>query len=515
MVYTTGPGPSIRSEGPDHRSYRPGMDEAAAAEAIVMRVETDSLGSVEVPANAYWGVHTARALENFPITRRAISNYPDLIRGLARVKQAAARANKDIGVLSVAKADIIDQVCEELWNGHLHEQFVLGAVQGGAGTSTNMCANEVIANRGLELMGYEKGDYQHLHPIDDVNRSQSTNDVYPTAIKLGMVLGVQRLFEEHRLLADSFSAKGKEFQEILKVGPTQLQDAVPMTLGQEFSGFATTLREDHDRIKETIPFLCEVNLGATAIGTGITADPRYPESVRAHLEGLTGLNIRTAPDLIEATSDAGVFMTLSGTLKRAAVKLSKICNDLRLLSSGPQAGFGEINLPARQAGSSIMPGKVNPVIPEAVNQVAFAVMGADTTVTAAAEAGQLQLNAFEPIIASSILQSVVWLTNACRTLRINCVDGITANTEHLRNQVEASIGVVTALTPFIGYQKAAVIAHEALETSATVREIVLRDGLMDEEQLDRVLAPGRLSGLTLATNAIVLPPLGEAPEEAG
>jgi aspartate ammonia-lyase len=279
-----------------------------------------------------------------------------------------------------------------------------------------------------------------------------------------------------------------------------------MTLGQEFSGFATTLREDHDRIQETIPFLCEVNLGATAIGTGITADYRYPEAVRAHLAELTGLDIKTAPDLIEATSDAGVFMTLSGTLKRAAVKLSKICNDLRLLSSGPQAGFGEINLPPRQAGSSIMPGKVNPVIPEAVNQVAFAVMGTDTIVTAAAEAGQLQLNAFEPIIASSILQSVVWLTNACRTLRVNCIDGITANTEHLHNQVEASVGVVTALTPFIGYQKAAAIAHEALATKATVRELVLRDGLMGEEELDRLLEPSRLSGLTLPTNAIVLPP---------
>ena len=515
MVHTTGPGPSIRSNGRDERSYRPGMGEAVSGGDIEMRVETDSLGSVDVPRDAYWGVHTARALENFPITRRAISNYPDLIRGLARVKQAAARANKDIGVLSAQKADIIDAVCEELWNGALHEQFVLGAVQGGAGTSTNMCANEVIANRGLELMGYEKGDYKNLHPIDDVNRSQSTNDVYPTAIKLGMVLGVQRLFAEHRLLADSFSAKGVEFQEILKVGRTQLQDAVPMTLGQEFSGFATTLREDHDRIKETIPFLCEINLGATAIGTGITADHRYPEAVRAHLAELTGLDIRTAPDLIEATSDVGVFMTLSGTLKRAAVKLSKICNDLRLLSSGPQAGFGEINLPARQAGSSIMPGKVNPVIPEAVNQVAFAVMGADTTVTAAAEAGQLQLNAFEPIIASSILQSVVWLTNACRTLRINCVDGITANTEHLHNQVEASVGVVTALTPFIGYQKAAAIAHEALATKATIREIVLRDGLMGADDLDRVLQPSRLSGLTLPTNAISLPPLGEEPEQAG
>ena len=505
MFHTTGPGPSIRGEGDDNAMYRPGMGEYPVGEDVPMRTESDSLGTREVPADAYWGIHTARALENFPITRRAISNYPDLIRGMARVKQAAARANRDIGVLDPDKAAIIEQVCEELWAGQWHEQFVLGAVQGGAGTSTNMCANEVIANRGLEIMGFDKGEYQHLHPIDDVNRSQSTNDVYPTAIKLGMVLGVQRLFEEHRLLADSFLAKGREFGEILKVGRTQLQDAVPMTLGQEFSGFATTLREDHDRIKETIPFLCEINLGATAIGTGITADPRYPEAVRAHLAELTGLDIRTAPDLIEATSDAGVFMTLSGTLKRAAVKLSKICNDLRLLSSGPQAGFGEINLPARQAGSSIMPGKVNPVIPEAVNQVAFAIIGADATVTAAAEAGQLQLNAFEPIIAASLLQSAVWLTNGCRTLRVNCVDGITANVEHLHNQVEASVGVVTALTPYIGYEKAAVIAHEALAGKGTVRELVIAQGLMAADELDRVLSPGRLSGLTLGTNAIVLP----------
>ena len=425
MVHTTGPGPSLQ-EGPDGEArYRlvPGQDAAS----VPLRREKDSLGELDVPADAYWGIHTARALVNFPITRRAISNYPDLIRGIARVKQAAARANRDIGALSEEKADIIDQVCEELWSGAFHDQFVLGAVQGGAGTSTNMCANEVIANRGLELMGHQKGEYEFLHPIDDVNRSQSTNDVYPTAIKLGMVLGVQRLFAEHKLLAEAFADKGREFQSILKVGRTQLQDAVPMTLGQEFGGFATTLREDHDRIKETIPFLCEINLGATAIGTGITADPRYPEAVRAHLAELTGLDMRTAPDLIEATSDAGVFMTLSGTLKRAAVKLSKICNDLRLLSSGPQAGLGEITLPARQAGSSIMPGKVNPVIPEVVNQVAFAIIGSDATVTAAAEGGQLQLNAFEPIIASSILQSVVWLTNACKTLRVNCVEGITAN----------------------------------------------------------------------------------------
>jgi aspartate ammonia-lyase len=513
VVHTTGPGPSIRTSSNGDSEYRPAMDDAH--EVPAMRLEKDSLGEREVPVDAYWGIHTARALENFPITRRAISNYPDLIRGIARVKQAAARANRDIGVLSAEKADVIDQVCEELWNGQWHEQFVLGAVQGGAGTSTNMCANEVIANRGLEIMGYEKGDYAHLHPIDDVNRSQSTNDVYPTAIKLGMVLGVQRLHAEHKLLAQSFRDKGIEFQSILKVGRTQLQDAVPMTLGQEFSGFATTLGEDQDRIIETIPFLCEINLGATAIGTGITADPRYPEAVRVHLAQLTGLDIRTAPDLIEATSDVGVFMTLSGTLKRSAVKLSKICNDLRLLSSGPQAGLGEIDLPARQAGSSIMPGKVNPVIPEVVNQVAFAIMGSDTTVTAAAEAGQLQLNAFEPIIAASILQSVVWLTNACRTLRINCVDGITANLDKLHQQVEASVGVVTALTPYIGYSKATMIAHQALAGEGTVRELVIAQGLMESEELDRVLSPERLSGLIMATGIITLPPLDEDPELAG
>ena len=500
MVHTTGPGPALSQGSDGNTVFRPGA--GPISEGVPMRVERDSLGELEVPADAYWGIHTARALENFPITRRAISNYPDLIRGLARVKQAAALANKELGVLPADKADVIIAVCEELWEGKLHDQFVLGAVQGGAGTSTNMCANEVIANRGLEIMGHPKGAYEHLDPIDDVNRSQSTNDVYPTAIKLGMVLGVQRLFAEHRQLADSFEAKGREFQTILKVGRTQLQDAVPMTLGQEFRGFATTLREDHDRIKETIPFLCEINLGATAIGTGITADPLYPEVVRAHLASLTGLDMKTAPDLIEATSDAGVFMTLSGTLKRAAVKMSKICNDLRLLSSGPQAGLGEINLPARQAGSSIMPGKVNPVIPEAVNQVAFAIMGADTTVTAAAEAGQLQLNAFEPIIASSILQSVVWLTNACRTLRVNCVDGITANTEHLAHQVDRSVGVVTALTPYIGYAEAAALAKKALSTGASIRELVLQERLMDEAQLDAVLSPERLSGITLPTGAV-------------
>ena len=469
------------------------------------REERDSLGSMQIPAEAYWGIHTARALENFPITRRTIANYPDLIRSLARVKQAAARANAELGVLEMAKAKIIDEVCEEIIAGKLRDEFCVGVMQGGAGTSTNMNANEVIANRGLELMGFARGDYEKLHPIDDVNRSQSTNDVYPTAIKLAMVFGVQRLLIEHRKLSDAFAAKGVEFATVLKIGRTQLQDAVPMTLGQEFSGFAHTLTEDQDRLGEVIPWLNEINMGATAIGTGITADPRYAECVRKHLVEVTGIEMETAPNLIEATSDAGIFMTLSGTLKRAAVKLSKICNDLRLLSSGPQAGFGEITLPPRQAGSSIMPGKINPVIPEAVNQVAFSIIGADATVTAAAEAGQLQLNAFEPVIAHSLLQSLAWLTNACFTLRVNCIDGITANTKHLATQVEASVGVVTALTPYIGYAAAATLAHTALTTHASIAELVLASGLMSRDQLDRVLTPERLSGLVPITGAITLP----------
>lgn len=503
MVDTTGPGPTMDHDGAGRAVFRPGLgaDDTGAA----VRVERDSLGEWEVPADAYWGIHTARALDNFPISRRAISNYPDLLVALARVKQAAARANRDLGVLEKDKADAIDSACQEIAEGYLHDEFVLGAIQGGAGTSTNMCANEIIANRALELMGHQKGNYQYLHPIDDVNRSQSTNDVYPTAIKLAMVRGIQAFLPEHRALAEAFGDKAAEFRDVLKVGRTQLQDAVPMTLGQEFGGFRTTISEDFDRLGEVIPFLCEVNMGATAIGTGITADSRYAEAVRSHLADITGLDIRTAPDLIEATSDVGVFMTLSGVLKRSAVKISKICNDLRLLSSGPQAGFGEINLPAVQAGSSIMPGKVNPVIPEVVNQVAFSVVGSDATVCAAAEAGQLQLNAFEPVMAASILQSLMWMEKACRTLRVNCVVGITANEDRLAAQVASSVGVVTALTPAIGYRKAAELAHKALEGHRSIRELVLEEGLMAESELDKALRPDRLSGVSDATSQIVLP----------
>ncbi|WP_100345165.1 aspartate ammonia-lyase [Compostimonas suwonensis] len=478
------------------------LRQGVSDETTATRTETDSLGSLEIPADAYWGIHTARALENFPISKRPISVYPDLITGLARVKQAAARANAEIGVLSTAKAQLIDRACQEIVDGALHEQFCVGVIQGGAGTSTNMNANEIIANRALELAGHAKGDYAFMSPIDDVNRSQSTNDTYPTSIKIALAYSLKHLLSELDLLRLSFAAKAEEFRAVLKVGRTQLQDAVPMTLGQEFHGFATTLGEDHARLSETVWLLSEINLGATAIGTGITADPRYAEAVCRHLSELTGLTLETAPDLVESTSDAGAFMSFSGALKRSAIKLSKICNDLRLLSSGPQAGFGEINLPPRQAGSSIMPGKVNPVIPEVVNQVAFAVAGADITVTMAAEGGQLQLNAFEPVIAHSLLQSISWMTQACWTLRVNCIDGITANEDRLDTMVGSSVGVITALTPFIGYSAAAALAKTALLTGANVADLVVEAKLMTREEVTKQLSPARLSGLETITMAI-------------
>ncbi|HET8867814.1 MAG TPA: aspartate ammonia-lyase [Agrococcus sp.] len=466
------------------------------------RIERDSLGELPVPADAYWGIHTERALINFPITGRSISVYSDLVNALAVVKQACARANKEIGVLDPAKADLIEQICVRIRAGELHDQFKVGVIQGGAGTSTNMNTNEVIANAALVELGHAKGEYEHFHPIDDVNRSQSTNDTYPTSIKVAMSFTLRRLLDELRRLTDALDAKAVEFRDVLKVGRTQLQDAVPMTLGQEFRGFAVTLREDYDRLEETIKLLSEVNLGATAIGTGITADPRYAEAASRHLAALTGLPIVTATDLIEATSDTGVFMTVSGALKRCAVKLSKICNDLRLLSSGPQAGLGEISLPAKAAGSSIMPGKVNPVIPEVVNQVAFAVIGSDATVTAASEAGQLQLNAFEPVITHQILQSLHWMTQACMTLRVNCIDGIEANRERLDLMVGSSVGVVTALTPYLGYADSAKLAHAALTSHKSIADLVVEHGLMERERVEKLLEPARLSGLHPVTQAI-------------
>lgn len=472
------------------------------AQDAATRTETDSLGSMEIPADAYWGIHTARALENFPISMRPISVYRDLVKALAMVKQASARANRQIGVLDPAHADLIDRAAQRVIDGEFHDQFVVGVVQGGAGTSTNMNANEVITNIALEMAGRQKGDYAFLSPIDHTNRSQSTNDVYPTAVKIGLSLDLVTLLEELDLLKQSFMGKAVEFHDILKIGRTQLQDAVPMTLGQEFHGFATTLGYDHQRLTENANLMFEINMGATAIGTGITTHPGYAPAVLAHLREITGLDLVTADDLVEATSDTGSFMSFSSTLKRNAMKLSKICNDLRLLSSGPQAGLGEINLPAQQAGSSIMPGKVNPVIPEVVNQVAFSVAGADLTVTMASEAGQLQLNAFEPIIAHSIFQSITWMRRAMRTLRVHCVDGITANRDRLGAMVGSSVGVVTALTPFIGYAASAALAKTALLTHRNVGDLVVEAGLMTREEVDKQLSPARLSGVVAITQAI-------------
>ncbi|QTX06116.1 aspartate ammonia-lyase [Agromyces archimandritae] len=477
------------------------------------RIERDSLGVVDVPADAYWGVHTMRALENFPISKRPISVYPEFVRALASVKLAAARANLEVGALTPQKAEWIEAACQRIIDGEFHEEFVVGVIQGGAGTSTNMNANEVITNVALEIAGYEKGRYDVIHPIDDVNRSQSTNDTYPTALKIALIFSLRTLLDELNELRAAFGRKGAEFRNILKVGRTQLQDAVPMTLGQEFHGFATTLGEDHARLTESIWLLSEINLGATAIGTGITADPGYGAAAVRHLNDITGLNLESAPDLIESTSDAGAFMSFSAALKRSAIKLSKICNDLRLLSSGPQAGIGEINLPPRQAGSSIMPGKVNPVIPEAVSQVAYAIAGTDVTVTMAAEAGQLQLNAFEPVIAHSLLQSITWMRQSFWTLRVNCVDGITANVDRLGEMVGSSVGVITALIPFIGYTEAARLAKEALRTGRPVADLVVEAGLMTREAVLRQLSPTRLSGMQPVTAAIPVIELKGEPSE--
>jgi len=457
------------------------------------RIEHDLLGNRTLPADSYWGVHTLRAVENFPISGQAIGLVPDLITALAAIKQAAALANAELGLLDSVRRDAIIAACEDIRAGRLHDQFVVDQIQGGAGTSTNMNANEVIANRALEIMGHAKGSYDHLHPNEHVNLSQSTNDVYPTALRLAAWMGIHRLIAAMASLRLAFADKAVEFADILKMGRTQLQEAVPMTLGQEFNTFAIMLGEDEARLAEAANLILEINLGGTAIGTGITTHPDYAAKVCAELARISGVPVIAAADLIEATQDCGAFVQLSGVLKRVAVKLSKTCNDLRLLSSGPRAGFNEINLPAMQAGSSIMPGKVNPVIPEVVNQVAFEVIGNDVTITFAAEAGQLQLNAFEPIIAYSLFRSVAHLEAACRTLETRCIRGITANRETLRASVENSIGLVTALNPYIGYEAATKVALEAFHSGRGVYDLVLEGELMTKDHLDRVLHPDALT----------------------
>ncbi|MDB6454055.1 aspartate ammonia-lyase [Falsirhodobacter sp. 20TX0035] len=465
----------------------------AAIEPLRTRIEHDLIGDRDVPEAVYYGVHTLRAVENFPISGQRLLDTPDLIVAIAAIKEAAAEANMDLGLLDTDRGAAIVAACREIRAGAFRDQFVVDLIQGGAGTSTNMNANEVIANRALELMGHPRGDYRFLHPNEHVNLGQSTNDVYPTALKLAAWVGIARLATAMGSLRTAFAEKATEFADVLKMGRTQLQDAVPMTLGQEFGTYALMLSEDEARLSEAVQLIREINLGATAIGTGITAHPDYAAKVREKLSAIVGVELVTSPDLIEATQDCGAFVQVSGVLKRVAVKLSKTCNDLRLLSSGPRAGFNEINLPARQAGSSIMPGKVNPVIPEVVNQVAFEVIGNDVTITMAAEAGQLQLNAFEPIIFYSLARSIAHLTAACRTLEVNCVRGITANRDRLREMVEQSIGIVTALNPYIGYRNATEIALEAHQTGRGVYELVLEKGLMEKDQLDEVLRPENLT----------------------
>jgi aspartate ammonia-lyase len=458
------------------------------------RREHDLLGEREVPHEAYYGIQTLRAEENFPISGITLAHFPEAIVALAMVKQAAARANTELGHLPQPIAAAIDQACNEIISGRCHAHFVVDLIQGGAGTSTNMNANEVIANRALEILGHEKGQYEFCHPNSHVNLAQSTNDVYPTALKMALIGANERLIAVLDALVASFRDKGVQFSDVIKMGRTQLQDAVPMTLGQNFNAWATTLGEEIERLRQNAQLFLEINLGGTAIGTGINADPRYAAAAVRHLREISGLDLRLAADLVEATQDTGAFVMYSSAVKRLAIKLSKVCNDLRLLSSGPRAGINEIDLPKMQPGSSIMPGKVNPVIPEVVNQIAFKVIGNDLTVTLAAEGGQLELNVFEPVIVQSLLESIEMLKNGMVTLQHRCVEGISANAAVCRQQVERSIGLVTALNPVLGYEVCSALAREALAKDRGVYELVLEKGLLSREELDRLLAPESMLG---------------------
>lgn len=453
------------------------------------RVESDLLGELQVPAEAYYGVQTQRAINNYKISGKHMCDYPEYVKAIAYVKLAAAEANHELGQLPDDVADAMCRACREIIDGKFHENFVTDMVQGGAGTSVNMNANEVIANRALELMGYEKGDYQHCWPNDHCNCGQSTNDVYPTTIRLTFIEMNKQLVAALERLVASFRKKGEEFKKNIKMGRTQLQDAVPMTSGQEFTAFANTLEEELGNLNRNVELMLEINMGATAIGTGLNAVPGYAELCTKKLAELTGENFTLGKDLVEATPDTGDYVSYSGALKRLAVKLSKICNDLRLMASGPRCGLHEINLPPMAPGSSIMPGKVNPVIPEVTNQTCFKVIGNDTTVMIAAEAGQLQLNVMEPVITQCIIESQTWLGRAMDTLRERCVDGITVNAEHNAETVRNSIGIVTALNPYIGYKNSTKIAKEALETGASVYDLVLRDKILTKEKLDAILDP--------------------------
>lgn len=468
----------------------------------VFRTERDLLGPREIPQNARWGVHTLRAQENFPISGIPIGANPFLVKGLVLVKQAAARANSRLGVLAPWRAEAIERASQEILdNPVLYDEFVVDVMQGGAGTSTNMNVNEVIANVALELLGKERGDYTVLHPNDHVNMMQSTNDSYPTGLRVAALLSLEPLLVALTDLAKSLRAKSAEFRDILKLGRTQLRDAVPMTLGQEFGAFSTTVLSEITNLKNVSGQLLSINLGGTAIGTGITAHPEFGQLAMQELSQLTGYEFERAPDLVEATSDVGAFVSLSGALKRLALKLSKIAGDLRLLSSGPWAGLREISLPAVQAGSSIMPGKVNPVIPEAVSQVAYLVCGHDLTVTMCAEGGQLQLNPFEPMIAHCLLSSTHCLTNAVTVLATRCVDGIEADREHCRFNVEGSASIITALVRRLGYEVCSRLAKRAAVEKRKILDLLLEEDLLPTEELVELLRPERLTGAASRVSA--------------
>jgi aspartate ammonia-lyase len=458
------------------------------------RTEHDLLGDLEVPIDAYYGVQTARALENFQISGIELRLYPNFIKALAMVKLAAARANFETKGFSQEILTAIEGACQEIIDGKLHDEFRLDVLQGGAGTSTNMNANEVIANRALELMGHKKGEYKYCDPHDHVNRSQSTNDSYPTSMHVGMALGNAEIVAAFNQLIEAFRAKAREFKDIVKMGRTQLQDAVPMTLGQEFNAFAQTLADEVRALEAIQKVLWEISMGGTAIGTGLNAPPGYAKKCADHLAKVTGFKIHLAEDLVEATQDTQAFVLYSSALKSLAIKLAKVGNDLRLLSSGPRCGLHEINLPATQPGSSIMPGKVNPVIPEVTNMVAYRVIGNDLVVTLSAEAGQLQLNAFEPVIAAVIFESQKMFVNGANTLRKFCVEGITANPEVCKHYLETSIGTVTALNPVIGYDKATELAAEALKSGEGILELVREKHILTDAQIDEILNPAALTG---------------------
>ena len=453
------------------------------------RIESDLIGQLEIPADKLYGVQTLRGIENFPISHFRLSHYPLFINGLAMTKLAAAEANHQLGLLTDEQFKGISQACLEILQGEHHDQFPVDMIQGGAGTTTNMNANEVIANRGLQIMGHEAGEYQFLSPNDHVNCSQSTNDAYPTAIHLGLYATHLRFMEHFKALIASFEAKAKEFAHILKMGRTQLEDAVPMTLGQTFGAYANILKDEIRNVEFAAEELLTVNMGATAIGTGICSEPEYAEKCIAALREVTGWDVKLAADLVAATSDTTSMLGYSQALRRIAVKMNKICNDLRLLASGPRCGLHEFDLPARQPGSSIMPGKVNPVIPEVMNQVAYKVIGNDVCVAMSAEAAQMELNAMEPVMAQCCFESAEIMMNGFDTLRINCIEGIKANEDVCQGYVRNSIGIVTALNPIIGYKNSTKIAKEALETGGSVYDLVLEHGVLTKEELDTILSP--------------------------